>query len=178
MSWLAPGLVAVTVLAGLVCWRFPVTDPGSVLAPAASSPQAWRVTVISGVVVLQAAALLSAVIWPPTPLGRPVLVVLALLSAVVGGGPLRLAERTMPGGAGTRLRGGRVIGVLERALVCLSLLAGWPEGVAVVMAIKGLGRYPELRQGQGEGASERFIIGTLASVLWAVACAGTVLLSD
>ena len=33
-----------------------------------------------------------------------------------------------------------------------------------------LGRYPELRSA---GASERFIIGTLASLLWAAAVAGT-----
>jgi hypothetical protein len=41
----------------------------------------------------------------------------------------------------------------------------------VVLALKGLGRYPELRT-DTEGAAERFIIGTFTSVLWAVACTG------
>jgi hypothetical protein len=45
------------------------------------------------------------------------------------------------------------------------IVAGAPTGVAVVVAIKGLGRYPELRE--NPGASERFVVGTLASLLWA-----------
>jgi len=76
------------------------------------------------------------------------------------------------------LRGGAWIGALERAAIYATLLAGWPEGLAVVLAVKGLGRYPELRaaeDGVRTGAAERFIIGTLASVLWACACAGLVL---
>ncbi|SDQ46402.1 hypothetical protein [Quadrisphaera sp. DSM 44207] len=71
------------------------------------------------------------------------------------------------------LRGGAVIGVLERLAVAGALLAGAAEGVALVVAVKALGRYPELR---AAGASERFIIGTLASLLWAAAAAGTGLL--
>ena len=51
--------------------------------------------------------------------------------------------------------------------------ANWPEGLAVVLAVKGLGRYAELR---APAAAERFILGTLASGLWAVACVGVVLL--
>ncbi|MGZ8179677.1 hypothetical protein ACXVUM_17240 [Williamsia sp. SKLECPSW1] len=67
------------------------------------------------------------------------------------------------------LRGGRVIGVLERLAVVGALVAGWPEGIAVVLAVKGLARYPEIRD---QHAGEQFIIGTFASVLWAVAAAG------
>lgn len=63
------------------------------------------------------------------------------------------------------LRGGTWIGLLERAAVTLSLLAGYPEGVAVVVAVKGLGRFPELRE--HPVASERFVVGTLASLTWA-----------
>ena len=51
--------------------------------------------------------------------------------------------------------------------------------LAVVLVVKGLGRYPELRaaeDGVRTGAAERFIIGTFASVLWACACAGIVVL--
>jgi hypothetical protein len=72
------------------------------------------------------------------------------------------------------LRGGAWIGVLERAAVAGTLLAGWPEGLAVVLAVKGLGRYNELRT--TPAAAERFIIGSLASVLWAVACVGVAVL--
>lgn len=68
------------------------------------------------------------------------------------------------------LKGGRWIGVLERLAVTGAIISGFPEAVAVVIAIKGLGRYPELRGRTGEdssAASERFIVGTLASFVWA-----------
>lgn len=68
------------------------------------------------------------------------------------------------------LRGGAWIGFLERVAISATLLAGWPEGMAVVLAVKGLGRYSEL--GSSAGAAERFILGTFASVLWAAAATG------
>ena len=40
-----------------------------------------------------------------------------------------------------------------------------------MLGLKGLGRYPELRNQEHTGTAERFIIGTFTSVLWAVACA-------
>lgn len=82
------------------------------------------------------------------------------------------------------LPGGSWIGALERLAIFVSLLAGLPEGVAVVLAVKGLGRYPELKVDHMSRQSgnidrsavgERFIIGTLVSVLWAGACAYLVL---
>lgn len=77
--------------------------------------------------------------------------------------------------AGDILRGGAWIGALERIAVFGALVARSPEGVAIVLAIKGLGRYPELGRDAGTSASravaERFIIGTLASFVWAGACA-------
>lgn len=63
------------------------------------------------------------------------------------------------------LRGGTWIGLLERTAVTAALLLGYPPAVAIVVAVKGLGRYPELRD--HPGSSERFVIGTLASLLWA-----------
>ena len=106
---------------------------------------------------------------------------LAVLAAAAAGGPvatalLRLAENraARPGTPSpadpTLLHGGAWIGVLERLAVAGTVIVGWPEGVAVVLAVKGLGRYPELRE---PAAAERFIVGTFGSVLWAVACAGT-----
>jgi hypothetical protein len=68
--------------------------------------------------------------------------------------------------ARSRLRGGTWIGALERLAVTGVLLAGEPSGIAVVVAVKGLGRYPELRNGSDPGVSERFVIGTLASLVW------------
>jgi hypothetical protein len=118
---------------------------------------------------------------------RPVLAqvtaVAAVLAAVAGGGPvatavLRAADPAAVGVSGgpqdpTILRGGAWIGVLERAAVAATLLAGSAEGLVVVLAVKGLGRYAELR---APAAAERFILGTLASALWAAACVGVALL--
>ena len=107
----------------------------------------------------------------------------AVLAAVAGGGPvatavLQAADPAAVGVAGGPqdpeiLRGGAWIGALERAAVAGTLLVGWPEGLAVVLAVKGLGRYAELR---APAAAERFIVGTLASGLWAVACVGVAVL--
>jgi hypothetical protein len=117
----------------------------------------------------------------------------ATLAAVTGGGPLatavlRAADPLRASAPDARtdddatagvadpdvLRGGAWIGALERAAVAGTLLAGWPEGLAVILAVKGLGRYNELRT--TPAAAERFIIGTLASALWAAACVGVAVL--
>jgi hypothetical protein len=87
-------------------------------------------------------------------------------------GPLELEA------PGSVLRGGAWIGYLERGAVSATLLAAFPEGLALVLAVKGVGRYSELRDsgragGHGSDAPEEFIIGTLASMLWAAAAAGT-----
>ncbi len=65
------------------------------------------------------------------------------------------------------LRGGTWIGLLERLATTGALLLGEPSAVAIVVAVKGLGRYPELRE--HPVASERFVVGTLASLTWAAA---------
>ena len=67
------------------------------------------------------------------------------------------------------LRGGAIIGVLERLAVCLAILVGEPVAIAYVVAIKGLGRFAELKE--TPVAAERFIIGTLTSLLWAAGVA-------
>lgn len=106
--------------------------------------------------------------------------VLAVAAAAVTGGP---AVRVVlaAGGIPTRsenyddpateplLRGGRVIGLLERTAVAVCLLLAWPAGIAVILGVKGLARFPQLRE---HHASEQFILGTFASVLWACAAAG------
>jgi hypothetical protein len=116
------------------------------------------------------------------------LTVLALAAAVVGGGPaatvaLRLATRgsvaegahggIMQDGSEV-LRGGTAIGILERLAVAAVIVAGFPEGLAVIVAIKGVGRFSEL---DAAAVRERFIIGTFASFVWAAACAGIAVLA-
>lgn len=92
-------------------------------------------------------------------------------AAVAGGGD----GPTGPTARAT-LRGGTWIGLLERAGVTGAVLLGYPSAVAFVIAVKGLGRYPELRE--NPGASERFVIGSLTSLLWAagVGVAGSALI--
>ncbi|HEY8590792.1 MAG TPA: hypothetical protein VIL55_14700 [Naasia sp.] len=159
----------------------------SVLAWRRSGPQ----LVFSAAGAVLAALLLAAV--PTGDLGFAVsalLTVLALVAAIAGGGPaatlaLRLAIRggqvegshggiLIRGGAEEVLRGGTAIGLLERAAVAGVILAGFPEGLAVVIAIKGVGRFTELDEA---ATRERFIIGTFTSFIWAAACAGIAILA-
>lgn len=100
------------------------------------------------------------------------LVALALSAALgwmlVKGVFSHISPATTPG----VLRGGTWIGILERLLITGGILVGMPEVIAVVIAIKGLGRYPELRDADPDlrgGVAERFIIGTLTSFLVAAA---------
>ena len=82
-------------------------------------------------------------------------------------GELRPARREI-------LRGGTTIGYLERAALIGAVAAGQPAAVAIIVAIKGLGRFSEL---DDSAARERFIIGTLTSLVWAGACAAAAVLS-
>ena len=75
------------------------------------------------------------------------------------------------------LRGGALIGALERGAIYGSVVTGLPEGLAIVLAIKGLARYPEIWSADQpasvtpQAVAERFIICTFTSVLWSVTCA-------
>ncbi len=66
------------------------------------------------------------------------------------------------------LRGGTIIGYLERLALIAAIVLGHLEIVAVLIAVKGLGRFSELDSPE---IRERFIIGTLVSLVWAGACA-------
>ena len=71
------------------------------------------------------------------------------------------------------LKGGRMLGPMERLLILALGLAGEVTAAAVVGGAKGLLRFPELHRGTKAGPSdltEYFLIGTLAS--WLVALAG------
>lgn len=118
--------------------------------------------------------------------GRAAFVVALAVLAVTGGGPVTSATFRVVDGPGAPasgsvrraaevLRGGAWIGALERLAIFASLASGWPEGLALTLALKGLGRYPELRHQERPGIAERFLIGTFVSVLWACGCAGLAL---
>lgn len=175
------GWTAVSIIAGLV-WRLRAQPrPPHLLA---GPVRGLIILVLLGLTQLGIAVATSA-----TPPAGPVInwlgVGAATVSVVITGGTvttivLGLARATTPalqtGPSGARiqrelLRGGAWIGVLERIGIMASLLT-WPEGVALILAIKGLARYPELKAGATSGAAERFIIGTLVSFGWAAGCAG------
>lgn len=145
--------------------------------------------------LLAAGIVLVSIGTPPVPVA--VAVPLALLSialAVIGGGPAVLRTLSLAGGdnaAGSHggiivhdgdeepstsnagaghevLRGGSTIGILERLAVACAIIAGHPEAIALIVALKGVGRFSELNASE---ARERFIIGSLVSLIWASASA-------
>jgi hypothetical protein len=104
------------------------------------------------VLVAVAAALAAALIgWPLVPL------LLRLTDAGPGSKPERTGAEDVE-----VLRGGTWIGIVERALIAGAIVLGRPELMAVVIAVKGLGRFAEIKSSAAAG--ERFIIGTLLSV--------------
>lgn len=113
---------------------------------------------------------------------KALIILLCGVAALLANRPIRYALRKIepPAPKGESLvldphktlPGGRWIGLLERAGVYGCLVAGFPAGIAFIVAIKGLGRYPELRAQANPRVGELFIIGTLASLLWAAAFAG------
>ena len=127
--------------------------------------------------------------------GRPavttLVVVLAGRSRSLGGGPVttRVFAAVDAAGpvdrAGTRLDRGRRRGAPRRRVDRRARAGrrlrepgrGDAGGRRDRPGLKGLGRYPELRNPEDSpGAAERFIIGTFTSVLWAAACAGVLAL--
>lgn len=166
-------LVVVATLGALIGWAFARSYP-------------WRIAAGGCVGVLTCLAAVATLFEEPlTGDQRPVLILFGVVLAIAGGfvvtvavfgqiDTARSAQRTTGqtmSSAGEVLRGGAWIGALERFAVFLALAARWPEGLAVVLAVKGLGRYPELRTASGSGAAERFIIGSLVSLGWAALCA-------
>lgn len=153
---------------------------------------------------LMAIAALVIVLLPTIPPTGPALLLLGtfvLILAVAGGGPVAslvlslatngtvppgvhggiMIERQPSGGSPQVigrpievLRGGTTIGVLERLALVAALFAGYPEAIAVIVAVKGVGRFTELDSAE---ARERFIIGSLASLLWAAGVAAILLLA-
>ena len=181
----AGSLVVLAVIGWILFTICPVA--AAVLAAIAwRRPQ--RVLVLLTAVLLVLALVVAALLPTPAPAAVvAVVTVAALVVAVAGGSPAvrALLDRTAfderEGAHGgivvdeqELLRGGEVIGLLERLAVAGSVIAGVPEALAVIIAIKGVGRFTELDDG---AVRERFIVGTLGSWVWAAAAAGVVLLT-
>lgn len=149
-------------------------------------PSTLPLSVAAGLVVLSLVVVAISPVNVPLLFGL-VIALLAIVVAVLGGNPLtrrilaiatsgRVRETedggilvSAPGSDSDEperplMRGGTVIGYLERLAVTIAILAGYPEAIAVVVAVKGIGRFSELASPE---ARERFIVGTLASLLWA-----------
>ncbi|WP_308468431.1 hypothetical protein [Rathayibacter soli] len=105
--------------------------------------------------------------------GQAVLFVLAMASrgsvpdGAHGGILVPAAEASSGAAPHEVLRGGTTIGLFERFATTAAIMAGFPEALAVIVAVKGVGRFTELDAAE---ARERFIIGTLVSLVWACAC--------
>ncbi|GAB3386442.1 hypothetical protein GCM10027568_04710 [Humibacter soli] len=183
--------IALSVVLPVLYWALVIVVVGLGVAASAvtiKTPKRWLVVAAATSVVV---GLLLVVL----PHGHPFPAVSALLGlavlalSVLGGGPAVLfvlavasrdtvreglhggivIERADASTSGEVLRGGTVIGIFERIATTGSIMAGFPEAIAVVVAIKSVGRFTELDVAE---ARERFIIGTLVSLVWAAACGG------
>lgn len=77
-----------------------------------------------------------------------------------------------------KLKGGRLLGPMERLFIVGLALAGHVTAASVVVAAKGLLRFPELQRDAAAGPSdvtEYFLIGSFAS--WLLALAGAALVT-
>lgn len=112
-------------------------------------------------------------LWLP---GTATVIAGAVLATRAGGFALGLMMRAfgdvgldgLPGG-------GRIIGMLERGIIFVLILAGEPGGIGFLIAAKSVLRFGAVRE--EARLSEYVIIGTLASFGWAMLVAiGTVML--
>lgn len=175
-----------------------VVTAGSLVCAVLAFRSQKRVFTIVSAGALAAALFIAAAPVPDVPAAFPMLLgLLGIALAVIGGSPVAVlalqyanGNSAAPGAHGgilvrdrdtgsqseslmaqpvhEVLRGGLVIGVLERLATIGSILAGFPEALAVVVAVKGVGRFTELSAPESR---ERFIIGSFASLIWACACA-------
>lgn len=178
-------LVLSTVGWGLLTLLVAAAATVAVLAHRLRTPALTATTIGLTIAALAAAAMPS--VAAPAPFAAA-LTAGCLIIAVAGGSPVTraLLDRVTFGEAEGEhggllvadgrelLRGGEVIGLLERLAVAGTIVAGFPDALAVIIAIKGVGRFTELETG---ALRERFIVGTLASWTWAAGTAGIALLA-
>ncbi|CAM4046111.1 hypothetical protein [Janibacter anophelis] len=126
--------------------------------------------------------------WQPSPDRALLLAGLVLVQLATGNRVVRLVlvttgalpARPVSGGTDGELRGGRLLGPLERIFVLGLGLAGELTAAGLVIAAKGLIRWPELKahaddeHGGGiDKVTEYFLVGSFVS--WLVALAALVL---
>ncbi len=69
-----------------------------------------------------------------------------------------------------RLKGGRIIGPLERVMVFVFAIGGHYGGVAAILAAKGILRFPEISRDEGDGSrAEYVLVGSFVSWFLALA---------
>lgn len=95
---------------------------------------------------------------------------------------LVLAATDVREGGGSKLpRGGRLLGPMERLIVAAAVVAGDPAGAGLVVAAKGLLRFPEVTKSDDANIhelTEYLLVGTFTSVLTAGILALLVLASS
>ncbi|MCR8825602.1 hypothetical protein [Pseudosulfitobacter koreensis] len=128
------------------------------------------------------AVILAAVLWLPEAfagglwaghapaLRAPAVLLGGLMAATLLGGPA-VGLLMAPWRAAAQIEGldnaGRIIGLMERALIYLMVMIGEPTGIGFLIAAKSILRFETASRDQK--ASEYVIIGTLASFGWALA---------
>lgn len=192
---LGGALLPLAAWAGAAAWWFAAVAAAAGWAATTSTrePTRWGLwpAAVLGLVTAVAVALIGVRegqgplerIWPiESPLGVVSLdLAVALVGSLVflvesGNVIVRASLRggVVAAAATNALRGGRLIGPLERILVFALTLTGAFTLLAAVLAAKGIVRFPEIsRDDEGGDRAEYFLVGSLVS--WVVALAGAFL---
>ena len=125
-----------------------------------------------GAMALVAPQLWGEGVWAPYPIVSPLMALAAGFILATRAGGFAVGFLMEPFAAATRHGlpgGGQVIGNLERGLIFLLMLTGQAQGIGFLIAAKSVLRFGTV--GDDRAISEYVIIGTLASVGWAMAAA-------
>jgi len=192
-------IVAAPLLPDAAAWVALAAAPAAVLATivalptptAATSPNTPRIrdglTLILPAAVVTATCLLlvgSADFWEALKQAiesnGAIVVASGALAAIFLGGAIvawvlspfatALAEQGETDRASSLEHAGTLIGWFERALFFAFIVGGQPQAAAVALAAKSFARFPSLSEHR-EGFAEYFLIGTLASLVVALAAA-------
>ncbi|MBC57292.1 MAG: hypothetical protein CL814_10190 [Confluentimicrobium sp.] len=168
--WDAPELIALALAHGVIDaikTHLP-KGLGDTLAAYLTDQAAHLATIIA--VAAISPALYASGLWAGLPALPQIMLLVAglLLVTRAGGFAVGMLMRPYQDAAlpeGLR-NGGRLIGVLERAMIFLMVMVGEPAGIGFLIAAKSILRFDTASQDQR--ASEYVIIGTLASFAWAL----------
>ena len=170
LSWLAVGAAWLLLLSG---WSGPVAGPAARWLAWADLPPA-----VAGAGAGQALLVLGLLLANLSTANVVVRLVLIAINALP---PARVTPDLGPH-ASDQLRGGRLLGPMERVLILGLGLAGQLGAAGLVIAAKGLIRFPELQSKRGgstveglgiDAVTEYFLVGSFIS--WLVALGSLVL---